>query len=252
MENSSGLTSYSPGKDLREGHIFLVNKPLGWTSFNVVGKVKYLLRHHLGYRKIKVGHAGTLDPLATGLMVVCVGRATKLAQGLTAADKEYYATFTLGASTPSYDGETAVDTTHPTEHITEELVRQVARGMVGEMLQVPPLFSAKRVDGQRAYDLARRGQEAELAPVPIVIHEFELLSIRGLQVEARIRCSKGTYIRAIARDFGQALRSGAYLTALRRSRSGDFTLEGASTVAELEAFITAIAPLYATKKQQDQ
>ncbi len=246
MDNRHPLTVYTPGKDFREGHIFLVNKPFSWTSFNVVGKVKFLLRHHLKYKKIKVGHAGTLDPLATGLMVVCVGKATKLAQGLTNADKEYYATFKLGETTPSYDAETEVDATYPTEHISEAMIREVATGMVGEMQQIPPIFSAKRVDGKRAYDLARKGKEAQLAPVPITIQEFEVQGIKDQYVSARIRCSKGTYIRSIARDFGEALGSGAYLTALCRTHSGEFDLQEASTVEELEEFIKAIAPLYST------
>lgn len=238
------LTRYTPGKDFRDGHVFLVDKPLGWTSFNVVGKVKFLLKKHLHLRKIKVGHAGTLDPLATGLMVVCVGKATRVAGQLTADDKVYEATFTLGSTTPSFDLETEVDETFPTSHITPARIEQACQSLTGAMMQVPPLFSAKRLDGKRAYDLARRGATAQLEAVPVTIHEFGISRIEGLQVAARIACSKGTYIRAIARDLGIALDSGAHLSALRRVQSGAFNIEHALTVQDLEAFFEAIAPLY--------
>ncbi len=241
------LARYSTGKDFREGHVFLIDKPLGWTSFNVVGKVKFLLKKHLHLKKVKVGHAGTLDPLATGLMVVCVGKATRVAGQLTLDDKEYVATFTLGATTPSYDLETAVDETFPTEHITPALLQQAAQSLTGEIMQEPPLFSAKRVEGKRAYDVARKGKTVELKPVPITIHAFEIQRVEGNLLTARIACSKGTYIRALARDFGRLLKSGAHLSALRRTKSGAFHLQDAITVQDLEAFIETIAPLYPPK-----
>lgn len=237
---------YTPGKDFSEGHVFLLDKPLGWTSFNVVGKVKHALRHYLGQR-VKVGHAGTLDPLATGLVVVCVGRATRLAGVLTAEDKAYEATFTLGAKTASYDLETPVEAGYPTEHITPEMIYQAAAKLTGQLSQRPPLFSAKRVDGKRAYQMARHGVEHELDPVDITINSFEITEINANKtVKARINCSKGTYIRALARDFGEALGSAAYLSALRRTQSGQFLLDNAISIQELEAFLKSIAPQYAT------
>lgn len=234
------LLTYYPGKDLAQGHIFLVDKPLGWTSFNVVGKVRHLLRRYLGLRSIKVGHAGTLDPLATGLMVVCVGRATKLAGTLTGEDKRYLATFTLGTTTPSYDRETAVDAEYSVEHITPEAIIRVAESFLGVYQQVPPLFSAKRVEGKRAYEVARKGREVELLPVPVTIKQFSVLGIEMPNVEADVECSKGTYIRALARDFGQRLGCGAHLNALRRTASGGFSLQDAMTPEGLEQFLKLV------------
>lgn len=236
---------YTPGKDFAQGHIFLINKPLGWTSFNVVGKVKHLLRYHLGLRKIKVGHAGTLDPLATGLMVICVGRATRLAAELTGQDKRYEAEFTVGATTPSFDLETPVQDGFPVEHITTELIQEVAVRLTGPQMQKPPLFSAKRVDGKRAYTIARKGEDMELPPVPIVIHQFEILTTVDNRITASIHCSKGTYIRALARDFGKLLGSAAYLSKLTRTHSGKLSLANAITIPDLETFIQSIAPYHA-------
>ncbi|MGP1362148.1 MAG: tRNA pseudouridine(55) synthase TruB [Bacteroides sp.] len=224
------------------GTILLIDKPLGWTSNDVVSKVRLLLRKYFAISKIKVGHAGTLDPLATGLMVLCVGKKTKDAMHLTGEDKEYEAQFTLGATTPSHDMETAIDAQFPTEHITDALLQKEVEKMCGEQMQQPPIFSAKRINGKRAYKLARRGESEESLPaVPITIHKFEILRREGNFVQARIRCSKGTYIRAIARDLGRLLASGAYLSALRRTGSGAYTLAEAVTLEMLEKYFEIVA-----------
>lgn len=202
-----------------------LNKPLGWTSFHVVSHVRYHVCRRLGVRRLKVGHAGTLDPLATGVMLVCTGRATKRIEELQAHTKEYVATLRLGATTPSYDLEHPIDATYPTDHITRERVEEVLRGFVGNIQQVPPAFSACMVDGHRAYALARKGREVELQAKPVRIDELELLSCDLPDIRIRVVCSKGTYIRALARDIGQALESGAHLTALERTRVGSVRVE---------------------------
>ena len=214
------------GINFEEGYIAVIDKPLEWTSTDVVRKIKYAL-HRLGYHRIKVGHAGTLDPLATGILLVCAGRATKLVDGLQAEEKEYIADVMLGATTPSYDLEHPIDQTYPWEHITEEQVRTALAGLTGEQLQIPPLYSAKKIEGTRAYELARAGETTELKRVPITIYETELLACELPRLRIRVRCSKGTYIRAFARDLGEALGSGAHLTALQRTRSGGFRIERA-------------------------
>ena len=213
--------------DFKEGEVLYFDKPLGWTSFKVVGHVRYHLCRHLGVKKLKVGHAGTLDPLATGVMIVCTGRATKRIEEFQAHEKEYVATLRLGATTPSYDLEHAVDRTYPTGHITRALVEETLPRFTGEIWQTPPAFSACMVNGERAYELARRGEEVELRPKLLVIDEIELLDFRPdvPEMTIRVACSKGTYIRALARDIGEALRSGAHLTALRRTRVGDVRVE---------------------------
>ena len=226
---------------LAEGTILLIDKPLGWTSNDVVAKVRILLRKYFGIPKIKVGHAGTLDPLATGLMVLCVGKKTREAMALTGEDKEYETTFSLGATTPSYDMETEVDATFPTEHISDELICNAINTLTGTILQKPPIFSAKRVNGKRAYKLARKGAEDDLPPVEITVHEFEVLERNGNELRARIACSKGTYIRALARDLGQLLGSGAHLAALRRTRSGSYEIRDAVTLETLEKFLDMTA-----------
>ena len=213
--------------DFLKGEIVGFDKPLNWTSFDVVNKFRYALTRRLGVKKIKVGHAGTLDPKATGVLVLCTGGATKRIEELQSHTKEYIATLCLGATTPSFDLEKEVDATYPTAHITRQEVERVLSTLfMGEIRQVPPTFSACKVDGKRAYDLARRGEEVALEARPIVIEEMELLECR-LPDMIRIRtvCSKGTYMRALARDIGMALGSGAYLTALQRTRSGDVTLD---------------------------
>ncbi len=210
-----------------------IDKPLGWTSADVVRKVKVWMRR-IGHRKIKVGHAGTLDPLATGVLIVCIGRATKQAEALQAERKEYLTTMVLGATTPSFDMEHPVDRTFPFEHITEERLTAALREMEGEQMQLPPVFSAKLIDGKRAYEYARKGAEVEMRRAPIRIDEMKVEAFDLPSLTLRIRCSKGTYIRSIARDLGEKLDSGAYLSALCRTRSGDFTLENTYTLEEVE------------------
>lgn len=213
--------------DYRTGEILAFNKPLTWTSFALVNKVRYLLCRHLGQKKLKVGHAGTLDPLATGVLIICTGKATKQIDVLQAGTKEYEATLQLGSTTPSFDLETTVDATYPTQHITRELIDTTLRQFVGRIEQVPPTYSACKVDGHRAYDLARKGQEVELKPKILVIDNLELLDFnpQTMTLDIRVTCSKGTYIRALARDIGQALLSGAHLTKLCRTRVGDYSLD---------------------------
>lgn len=201
------------------------NKPLGWTSFKVVGHARYHICRRMKVKKLKVGHAGTLDPLATGVMIVCTGKATKRIEEFQYHTKEYIATIRLGATTPSYDLEHEINATYPTEHITRDLVEQTLQAFVGEIQQIPPAFSACMVNGQRAYDLARKGEEVELKPKLLVIDEIELLACNLPEIQIRVVCSKGTYIRALARDIGEALQSGAHLTGLIRTRVGDVTLQ---------------------------
>lgn len=219
-----------------KGQILTFDKPLGWTSFQLVGKVRWLLCRAIGRKKLKVGHAGTLDPLATGMMVICTGKATKRIEELQLGRKEYTATLQLGATTPSYDLEHEIDQTYPTEHITEEGIRAVLQQFTGEIDQVPPVFSACKVDGKRAYDLARKGEEVELKAKRITIDELSLLrcDLETMQIDIRVRCSKGTYIRSLTRDIGEALQSGAHLTALRRTQVGEYRVEEA--FPSIEAF----------------
>ncbi len=207
-----------------EGEILCFDKPYRWTSFDVVGRIRRLLCRKMGIKKLKVGHAGTLDPLATGVLIVCTGRATKQIDSLQAGTKEYIATLRLGATTPSFDLEKPIDATYPTEHITRELVEQALERFKGEIQQVPPTFSACKVDGKRAYEMARKGKEVELKPKTLVIDEIELTDCSLPDITIRVVCSKGTYIRALARDIGQALNSGAHLTALRRTRVGNYAV----------------------------
>lgn len=216
-----------------DGQVLLIDKPLHWTSFDVVKRVRGMLTRRHGVKRFKVGHAGTLDPLASGLMVICTGRATKRIEELQAGRKEYLATIRLGATTPSFDLETKVDATYPTHHITRAEVEQVLQRFTGAIDQVPPVFSAVKVDGTRAYQAARRGEELELKAKPIVIDELELLRFAPEEITVRVLCSKGTYIRALARDIGQALESGAHLTALRRTRVGQATIHHSMTVDQV-------------------
>ena len=205
--------------DFKKGEILAFDKPYEWTSFGLVAKVRYLLCKRLGVKKLKVGHAGTLDPLATGVLLVCTGKATKRIEELQAHTKEY------GATTPSFDLEKPVDAEYPTEHITREMVEETLNRFVGTIEQVPPVFSACKVNGSRAYDLARKGEEVELKAKTLVIDEMELLRCELPEIVIRVVCSKGTYIRALARDIGVALQSGAHLTALRRTRIGAVRVE---------------------------
>ena len=213
-----------------EGEILYIDKPLHWSSFDAVKRVRGIMARRLKIKKMKVGHAGTLDPLATGVMIVCTGRATKRIDELQAHTKEYVATIALGATTPSFDLETEIDATFPTEHITREMVEDVLKKFTGRIEQVPPAFSACKIDGKRAYKMARKGKEVELKAKILVIDEIELLEYSQQSIVVRVVCSKGTYIRALARDIGQALNSGGHLTALRRTRVGDVKVEDCLTV----------------------
>ena len=223
--------------NFKEGAVICVNKPYGWTSFAVVNKVRYFVCRKQGVKKLKVGHAGTLDPLATGVMILCTGRATKRIEEFQSHTKEYVATLRLGATTPSFDLEKEIDATYPTAHITRELVETVLKQFVGAIEQVPPAFSACKVDGKRAYDLARRGHEVELKPKTLVIDEIELLDYAMPDIKIRVVCSKGTYIRALARDIGLALDSGAHLVALERTRVGDVRLADCLPLDGIEAWV---------------
>jgi tRNA pseudouridine55 synthase len=218
--------------DFQEGFTMLVDKPYKWTSFDAVNKLRWNIKQKLGVKKIKVGHAGTLDPLATGLLVICTGKNTKLIESFTADEKSYTGTFLVGKTTPSYDLESEYDAEFPTEHITEELIDSVRASMLGVQQQVPPIFSAKQVDGQRAYDLARAGKTVELKANKVEIIDFQITANRFPEVDFFIKCSKGTYIRSIARDFGVALGSGATMIALRRTASGNFKIEDSRSVDE--------------------
>ena len=217
-----------------QGEVFYLDKPLSWTSFDVVKRIRGKLHHRLGIKKLKVGHAGTLDPLATGVLIVCTGKMTKQIDELQAHVKEYVAEMTLGATTPSFDLETEIDATYPTEHITREMVEQVLQEQfVGSIQQVPPAFSACKVDGHRAYKMARKGKTVELKAKELVIDEIELLAFEPQKITVRVVCSKGTYIRALARDIGVALGSGAHLTALRRTRVGSVRVEDCLSVPDM-------------------
>lgn len=224
--------------DFKEGEVLYVAKPYGWTSFKVVGKVRAAISRALGVKKLKVGHAGTLDPLATGVMILCTGKATKQIETFQYQTKEYVATLKLGATTPSFDMEHEEDATYPTGHITRGLVDDIIPRFTGEIWQVPPVYSAVKVDGKRAYDYARNGEEVELKPKLLVIDEIEVLDFALPVLKIRVVCSKGTYIRALARDIGLALGSGAYLTALERTRVGDVRLEDCWQVDDLTEHIS--------------
>ena len=219
--------------DFTQGEVLYVAKPLHWTSFNLVNKLRWKLQKTLNVKKLKVGHAGTLDPLATGVMIICTGKSTKLIESFQYQTKEYIATLKLGATTPSFDLELPVDGTNPTEQITTELVNEVIPRFIGEIWQVPPAYSAVKVDGKRAYDYARDGQEVELKPKLLVIDEIEVLDFTLPILKIRVVCSKGTYIRALARDIGLALGSGAHLTALERTRIGEVKLENCWQIDDL-------------------
>lgn len=211
--------------DFVAGEVLAIYKPYTWTSFQIVNKVRYHLSRQFGVKRFKVGHAGTLDPLATGVLLVCTGKATKRIEELQSHTKEYIADIMLGATTPSFDMEHPVNATYPVEHITEDMVKETLQRFVGNIAQRPPLFSACKVDGKRAYDLARKGSDMELAPKQVQIDEIELLECNLPQIKIRVVCGKGTYIRSLARDIGEALDSGAYLTGLTRTRVGEHRVE---------------------------
>jgi len=222
--------------DFEGGELLLIDKALDWTSFDAVNKVRRLIERRIG-KKLKVGHAGTLDPKATGLLLIATGAMTKQIVHLTGLNKEYTGTFYLGATTPCFDTEKEVDHHYPTNHITEELILTAAKKFTGDIMQVPPTFSAKLVDGKRAYLSARKNRELKLDPVPVNISEFEITRIAMPEVDFRVLCSKGTYIRALARDFGQELGSGAYLTSLKRTKIGDYDISDALTIEQFEALL---------------
>ena len=233
--------------DFIAGEVLFFNKPLTWTSFDLVNKFRYKLSRKLKVKKIKVGHAGTLDPLATGVMIVCTGKATKRIDEFQFQTKEYIATLKLGETTPSFDLEKEVDAVYPTEHITRELVEEVLKQFIGTIEQVPPVFSACKIEGKRAYELARNGEEVPLKAKTLVIDEIELLACELPVVKIRVVCSKGTYIRALARYIGVALHSGAHLIALERTRVGDVTLDQCMNPEDIDAFLDREIPAEETK-----
>jgi tRNA pseudouridine55 synthase len=222
-----------PPFDFESGEMLMVDKPYGWTSFDVVNKIRYAIRKHLGIKKIRIGHAGTLDPLASGLLILCTGKFTKRIEEFMGYEKEYTGTFLLGATTPSFDLETEIDRHYAVGHLNEEDIRKAAIRLTGNIEQVPPVFSAKKIDGKRAYDFARRDIEIEMKPRSVEILAFEVTSVNLPEVRFRIVCTKGTYIRSLARDFGLMLGSGAHLGALCRTRIGQFHLRDAYQVDQL-------------------
>ncbi len=225
-------------EDFKNGQVLLIDKPLDWTSFQVVNKLRWHIRKTFGIKKIKVGHAGTLDPLATGLLIICTGRFTKRIESFQAKVKEYTGTFTVGATTPSYDLETKINKTYPTEHLTEQFIKDTTLRFTGEIEQKPPIFSAIKKDGKRLYELARAGETTEIKSRKVTIETFEITNINLPKIEFRVICSKGTYIRSLAYDFGIALNSGAHLSSLRRTKIGNFPVENAYTI---EGFLNTIS-----------
>jgi len=224
-------------EDFQNGQIILIDKSLHWTSFQAVNKMKWILKSKLGLKKIKIGHAGTLDPLASGLLLVCTGKFTKRIPELQGQVKEYTGTFHLGATTPSYDLETEIDETFPTSHLTDVLIHETTKQFLGEIDQKPPIFSAIKKDGKRLYEHARAGETVEIAFRKTTIDAFEITRIALPEVDFRVVCSKGTYIRSLAYDFGKALKSGAHLTALRRTKIGDYNVTDAMLIGDFEAAI---------------
>jgi tRNA pseudouridine55 synthase len=222
-----------PGYDFKAGVRLLVDKPKDWTSFDVVNKIRHKIKRRLRVKKIKVGHAGTLDPMATGLLIICTGKSTKTLQHYQGMPKEYTGTLLLGATTPSFDAETPVDAHFPYQHITEEAIEMARQQFIGDLEQIPPVFSAIKVDGQPLYKKARKGIEVKVEPRPVHIYDFEITRVDLPEIDFRVRCSKGTYIRSLAHDFGKALASGAYLIALRRTKIGDFHVDDAWQINDL-------------------
>jgi tRNA pseudouridine55 synthase len=225
-------------EDYKNGQVLLIDKPLTWTSFQVVNKLRWEIKQRFNIKKIKVGHAGTLDPLATGLLIICTGKQTKQIDSYQGQVKEYTGTFTVGGTTPSYDLETAVEETFPTGHISEELLHKTTEQFTGEIQQKPPIFSAIKKDGKRLYELARKGETTEIKERTVTVSKFEITKINLPEVAFRIICSKGTYIRSIAFDYGKALNSGAHLSALRRTKIGNFSIDDALS---MEAFIEKLS-----------
>lgn len=222
-------------EEILAGKVLLIDKPLTWSSFQAVNKLKYILKRKYDLpKKFKIGHAGTLDPLATGLLIICTGKFTKQITEIQAQPKEYTGTIVIGATTPSYDLETEIDATFPTEHITEELILETTKQFLGEIDQKPPVFSAIKKDGKRLYEHARAGEEVEIQARKTTIYEFEITRIQFPEVDFRVKCSKGTYIRSLAYDFGLALQSGGHLTALRRTKIGDYSVNNAISPVDFE------------------
>ena len=219
--------------NFQEGEVILINKPYTWSSFDIVRKLKYALKHNLGIKKIKVGHAGTLDPLATGLMIVCTGKETKNIESYQSQVKEYITTIKLGETTPTFDLESEVDKEYPYEHITLEMVEETLKKFTGSIFQTPPIHSAVKVNGKRAYELARKGKEVKLKAKSLVIDEFEIMDFKLPELKLRIVCSKGTYIRALARDIAEDLKSGGHLITLHRSKIGEYNNDSAIEVDDL-------------------
>lgn len=224
-------------EDFKNGQVLLIDKPLEWTSFQVVNKLRWHIKQRFKLKKIKVGHAGTLDPLATGLLIICTGKQTKEIHTYQGQIKEYTGTFSIGATTLSYDLETEVNETFSTNHITEALLKETTKQFLGEIRQKPPIFSAIKKDGKRLYELARKGETTEIKARAVTVSEFEITNINLPKVDFRVVCSKGTYIRSLAYDFGKALHSGAHLSALRRTKIGDFSVEKS---ASIECFIESL------------
>lgn len=222
--------SYFTEEDFKNGQILLFDKPLHWTSFQLVNKVRWLIRKTYGIKKIKVGHAGTLDPLATGLLIICTGKYTKKIPELQGQIKTYTGTFTMGATTPSYDLETEIDQHYPTAHLHADLLHEATENFIGEISQYPPVFSALKKDGKRLYEYARKGQDVEIEARKVEISDFTLSQIQLPEVSFEVTCSKGTYIRSLAHDFGKEVKSGAHLSALRRTKIGDFLVSNALTL----------------------
>lgn len=221
----------------KEGEVLLINKPLHWTSFQIVNKVRWLVKRKLQVKKIKVGHAGTLDPLANGLMIICTGKKTKEIDQYQAAEKEYIATLKLGSTTPSYDGETAENYFYATQHINNDLIQKTILTFLGDIQQYPPIFSALKVGGKKLYESARKGKEVAIKPRTIHIKELEILNIEMPYIQFRVACSKGTYIRSLAHDIGKALNSGAWLCKLQRTKIGDNNLKNALDIQDFEAMM---------------
>jgi tRNA pseudouridine55 synthase len=229
--------NYKEESIFEKGQILLFDKPIYWTSFDLVNKIRGMIRSNLGIKKIKVGHAGTLDPLASGLMIICTGKATKRIEEFSYLDKEYIATIHLGETTPSFDLETEPDAKYPTDQITLELVQKTLNSFLGEQLQIPPMYSAKYIDGKRAYEYARKGVEKKLEPVKVYFRDIELIDFKLPDVKVRLTCSKGTYIRSFAKDFGEALKSGAYLSSLQRSSIGSYGLKESWSLERFKIFL---------------
>lgn len=224
----------------KEGEVLLINKPLHWTSFQLVNKLRWLIKRKLGIKKIKVGHAGTLDPLATGLMIICTGKKTKEIAQYQAAEKEYIATLKLGAVTPSYDGETEENYFYPTKHISKELITKTCASLLGEIEQTPPIFSAIKVKGKKLYESARKGNNVEIKPRIIRINELEIINMDLPYIKLRVSCSKGTYIRSLANDIGKAMNTGAWLCELQRTKIGTNTLKNAIEINDFQHMIKSL------------